>query len=76
MKLAEGKNWHGILRRITAAIILALLLVTPFFNWRLGAFFWLGAMLFYVFQDLFGRRRRDAAKKPDDEKEDEDEGDS
>lgn len=55
------ENWRHVLRRVSAAIALLLLLVTPFLNWRLGAFFWLWAMLFYVYQGLFGRRRRQEA---------------
>jgi hypothetical protein len=54
------KDWHSMLRKGGAAFILLLLLVTPIFNWRLGAFFWLWAMLFYVIQGLFGRGRRGA----------------
>lgn len=52
-------EWRSWLRRGIAAIILLLLLATPIFNWQLGAFFWLWAMLYYVFQELFsgGRRR-------------------
>ena len=61
----EG-NRRSMLRRVSAAIVLLLLLVTPFFNWRLGAFFWLWAMLFYVYQGLFGRRRRrDTTNEPE-----------
>jgi len=77
MEISGKKNWRGILRRTSAAIILAMLLVTPFFNWRLGAFFWLCAMLFYVYQDLFGRRRKDyAADESNADAEDEDKGDT
>ena len=40
-------------RKIGAWIILALLLVVPFFNWKLGALFWMCACLIFIFQGLF-----------------------
>lgn len=43
------------MRTFYAWIILFLLLVVPFFNWRLGASFWMCAFLVYVFQQVFSK---------------------
>lgn len=40
-------------RKIGAWIILILLLVVPFFNWKLGALFWMCACLIFICQGLF-----------------------
>lgn len=42
-------------RKFFAVIILILLLVVPFINWRLGAVFWMSAWLTYIFQNLLSR---------------------
>jgi hypothetical protein len=39
-------------RKIGAIIILFLLLVVPFLNWRIGAILWMSAWLTYIFQGL------------------------
>lgn len=39
--------------RFCAWILLFLLLVVPFFNWRLGATFWMCAILVFVCQQVF-----------------------
>ena len=40
-------------RKIATWILLFLLLVVPFFNWRLGALFWLCAWIIFITQGLF-----------------------
>ena len=42
-----------MLRKISAWIILFLLLVVPFFDWRVGALFWMCAWLIFICQGLF-----------------------
>jgi hypothetical protein len=43
-------------RKIFAGILLVLLLVVPFLNWRLGAVLWMCAWLVFIFQNIFSRR--------------------
>ena len=43
-------------RKIFAVILLVLLLVVPFFNWKLGAIFWMSAWIVYIFQNMFSRQ--------------------
>ena len=45
-----------MIRRLAAAAILAALLLTPFFNWRLGAVLWLCAWFVYLVQITIGNR--------------------
>lgn len=55
-----------MLRKISAATLLILLLVVPFLNWRLGALLWLCSWIIFLSQQLFkGKPRRD---DPDPEK--------
>jgi hypothetical protein len=42
-------------RRIGAGILLFLLVVVPFLNWRLGAVMWMSAWLVFILQKLFDR---------------------
>ena len=44
------------MRRLVAGILLALLLVIPFINWRLGALMWMSAWLVFILQKLFSRQ--------------------
>ena len=44
-------------RKILAVILLSLLLVLPFINWRLGAVLWMCAWLTYILQNLFTRNK-------------------
>ncbi|MBU0675587.1 MAG: hypothetical protein KJ950_13175 [Proteobacteria bacterium] len=44
------------LRRISAAFILLMLLVFPFFNWRLGMVIWLCAWIMFLVAKIFDRR--------------------
>jgi hypothetical protein len=43
-------------RRILAGILLFLLIVVPFLDWRIGAVMWLSAWLVFIFQKLFNRQ--------------------
>jgi len=42
-------------RKISAVIILVLLFIVPFINWKLGAVFWMCAWLVFILQGLFSR---------------------
>lgn len=42
-----------MLRKISAAILLILLLVVPFLNWEFGALLWLCAWVTFLGQGLF-----------------------
>jgi lysylphosphatidylglycerol synthetase-like protein (DUF2156 family) len=58
-------------RKIFAGILLALLIVVPFINWRLGAVLWMCAWLVYIFQNIFSRRSWTLGdKKTEDDKTD------
>ncbi len=46
------------IRKISAWIILIILIVTPFVNWRLGAVIWLCAWIIYVLQMFISKTRR------------------
>jgi hypothetical protein len=43
------------IRKISAAILLALLIGVPFIDWKLGALLWMCAWLIFIFQNLFPR---------------------
>ncbi|MFC1523314.1 hypothetical protein ACFL6N_00850 [Thermodesulfobacteriota bacterium] len=43
-------------RKFFAAMLLSLLLVVPFVNWRLGALMWMCAWLVFIFQNVFSRK--------------------
>ena len=58
-----------MIRKIGAAIILVLLLVVPFFNWRLGAVLWMCAWLTYVCQGLFKGKQLDEYNNADEDDE-------
>ncbi len=45
-----------MIRKAGAWIILILLIVVPFFDWRLGAVLWMCAWLTYICQGLFNKR--------------------
>jgi len=42
--------------RVFAGILLLLLVVVPFLDWRLGAVMWMSAWLIFIFQKLFDRQ--------------------
>ena len=44
------------MRRLAAGILLVLLLVIPFIDWRLGAIMWMSAWLVFILQKLFSRQ--------------------
>ena len=43
-------------KKIMAVILLVLLVVVPFLDWRLGAVLWMSAWLTFIFQKLFSRK--------------------
>ena len=43
-------------KRILAGVLLALLLLVPFLNWRIGALLWMSAWLVFIFQNIFSRQ--------------------
>lgn len=45
-----------IMRRVYAIIVLFLLLVVPFLNWRVGAVLWLIAWSAFLLKGLFAKR--------------------
>lgn len=65
-------------RKIFAVILLVLLLVVPFINWKLGAVFWMSAWIVYIFQNMFSRQNwrvleeDDEGEKPEGWSEEED----
>jgi hypothetical protein len=54
-------------RKIAAGILLALLLIVPFINWRLGAVLWMCAWLVFILQNTFARRRWHLGTRDEDE---------
>ncbi|MBW2485203.1 MAG: hypothetical protein JRF05_07585 [Deltaproteobacteria bacterium] len=52
-------------RKLFAIILLVLLLVVPFINWKLGALFWMCAWLIFIFQNLFSRQTWKLGKEND-----------
>lgn len=59
------------IRKLGVWIVLFLLLVVPFFNWQLGALFWMCAFLVYVLQQVFSGNPFTVVPKQEDFKEDE-----
>ena len=43
-------------KKIIAGILLGLLLIVPFLDWRMGAVLWMSAWLTFIFQKLFSRK--------------------
>ena len=43
-------------RKFFAVILLILLIIVPFIDWRLGAVMWMCAWLVFIFQKLFSRQ--------------------
>ena len=58
-------------RKIFAVILLVLLVVVPFINWKLGAVFWMSAWIVYIFQNMFSRQNWRVLEEDDDEKSEE-----
>ena len=51
------------MRRIAAGILLVMLLLIPFIDWRLGAVMWMSAWLVFILQKLFSREEWRAGGK-------------
>jgi hypothetical protein len=60
-----------MIRRISAAILLLVLLVVPFFNWQLGLLLWLGAWIMFIVQKLFDRQSWNLGQPGEENHEDE-----
>jgi hypothetical protein len=58
-------------RKIFAVILLVLLVVVPFINWKLGAVFWMSAWIVYIFQNMFSRQNWRVLEEEDEENEEE-----
>jgi hypothetical protein len=41
-----------IIRKVSAAVILIMLIIVPFLNFQLGAVLWMCAWLIFIFQNL------------------------
>ena len=54
-------------RKISAAILLVILIGVPFLNWRLGAVLWMCAWLVFIFQNLLSRQNWNLHGKKKDE---------
>lgn len=54
-------------RKIFAVILLVLLVVVPFINWKLGAVFWMSAWIVYIFQNMFSRQNWRVLEEDDEE---------
>ena len=54
-------------KRIVAAIILTLLIVVPFIEWRMGALMWMSAWIIFILQKLFSRQEWNLGNEPPDE---------
>ena len=49
---------YQTIRRISAAILLVLLIGVPFLDWKLGAVLWMSAWLVFIFQNLYSGHTR------------------
>ena len=61
------KMVHDKKRKFFAVILLFLLIVVPFIDWRLGAVMWMCAWLVFIFQNLFSRQTWNLGDKEDEE---------
>jgi hypothetical protein len=52
-------------RKLFAVILLSLLIIVPFIDWRLGAVMWMCAWLVFLFQKLFSRQDWNIGDKAD-----------
>jgi hypothetical protein len=55
-------------RKFFAVILLILLIIVPFIDWRLGAVMWMCAWLVFIFQKLFSRQDWNLGDKEEEEK--------
>jgi len=53
-------------KKIMAGILLVLLIVVPFLDWRLGAVLWMSAWLVFIFQKLLSRKEWNLGEDRDD----------
>jgi 4-hydroxybenzoate polyprenyltransferase len=58
-------------RKFFAVILLALLIIVPFIDWRLGAVMWMCAWLVFIFQKLFSRQTWNLGDNEEKEEEEE-----
>ncbi|KPJ99891.1 MAG: hypothetical protein AMJ60_03485 [Desulfobacterales bacterium SG8_35] len=59
-------------RKISAAVLLVLLIGVPFIDWKLGAVLWMCAWLIFIFQNLFpGHSWKFGDENAEDEEEEE-----
>jgi hypothetical protein len=62
-------------RKFFAVILLFLLIVVPFIDWKLGAVMWMCAWLVFIFQNIFDRKSWHLeGKDNEDDEEEEEEG--
>ena len=54
-------------RKFFAVILLILLIIVPFIDWRLGAVMWMCAWLVFIFQKLFSRQTWNLGDKEEEE---------
>jgi hypothetical protein len=59
------KVWQ-MKKRIVAGTLLALLIVVPFLDWRIGAVLWMSAWLVFILQKLSSREDWNLGKDGDD----------
>ena len=62
-------------RKFFAVILLILLIIVPFIDWRLGAVMWMCAWLVFIFQNIFSRQTWNLGDKEDEENDEEEEED-
>ena len=60
-----------VTRKFFAVILLILLIVVPFIDWRLGAVMWMCAWLVFIFQNLLSKQKWNLGDKEDEEEEEE-----
>ena len=58
-----------VTRKFFAVILLILLIVVPFIDWRLGAIMWMCAWLVFIFQNIFSKQKWNLGDKEDEEEE-------
>ena len=56
-------------RKICALILLVLLIGVPFWDWKLGAVFWMCAWLVFIFQNIFPKHVWKLGEKEQEEEE-------
>ena len=59
-------------RKFFAVILLILLIVVPFIDWKLGAVMWMCAWLVFIFQNIFSTDKWNLGERKDDDEEEKD----